>query len=98
MSEIRRETTYSDPDDVRGPLWEDAVAASVEHGALVRPDDGDLAFDGDEVPLASDDVTGNLWRYARWQWRDYWQRRGAWLALCALLGVWLLTYLAWHGG
>lgn len=98
MSESRQETTYSDPDDVRGPLWEDAVAASVEPGALVRPDDAVPAFDGDDVPLAADDVSGNLRRYARWQWRDFWQRRGAWLALGALLGVWLLAYLAWNGG
>jgi hypothetical protein len=79
-----RSTTYDtrldDADDVRAPQWEEAAAA----GALVLP----------EAPLAADDVTGNLARYARWQWRDFWQRRGFWLAGAALFGVWLLVYIA----
>lgn len=84
-----RGTTYDDrahgaydPDDVRAPAWEDAVAAAAP-GALVAPD----------APLASDDVTGNLRRYARWQWRDFWERRGFWMAGAALLGVWWLAYV-----
>lgn len=98
MSDVRRrETTYSDPDDVRGPLWEEAVAASAGHGALVPAGDGDDATADDE-PLAPEDVSGNLRRYARWQWRDFWRNRGCWLGLGALLGVWLLVYLGWYGG
>lgn len=93
MNDARRETTYSDPDDVRGPLWEEAVAASAGRGALV-PAAGDAT---DPEPLASDDVSG-LTRYARWQWRDFWRNRGGWLGIGALLGVWLLVYLASHGG
>lgn len=75
-------------DDVRAPGWEDAVAASAAAGALVPV----------EAPLAPDDVTGNLRRYARWQWRDFWQRRGFWMAAAALLGVWLLSWLVRHNG
>ena len=98
MSDVRRrETTYSDPDDVRGPLWEEAVAASAGHGALVPAGDGDDASADDE-PLAPGNVSGNLRRYARWQWRDFWRNRGGWLALGMLLGVWLLVYLAGHRG
>lgn len=85
-----RETTYDDRlDDVRAPQWEEAVAASAAAGAIVP---------ADAPPLASDDVTNNLRRYARWQWRDYWQRRGFWLAGAALFGVWLLTRMAAVGG
>lgn len=76
---------YDDPAaDVRAPQWEEAVAASVAAGALVPTD----------APLAPGDVSGNLRRYARWQWRDFWQRRGFWLAGAALFGVWWLAYLA----
>lgn len=89
-----RGTTYDDrahgaydPEDVRAPAWEDAVVAAVP-GALVAPD----------APLAPDDVTGNLRRYARWQWRDFWERRGFWMAGAALLGVWLLSWIAGHSG
>lgn len=79
-----RETTYDDRyDDVRAPQWEEAVAASAAAGALV-PDD---------APLAPDDVTGNLRRYAHWQWRDFWQRRGFWMTAAALFGVWWLAYV-----
>lgn len=97
MSEARREATYreaahADAEDVRGPLWEEAVAAGAARGPLVPADDAD-----DEA-TGPDEADGNLRRYARWQWRDFWRRRGGWLALGALLGVWLLTYLAWHGG
>lgn len=94
MSEAeRRATTYSDPDDVRGPLWEEAVAAGGARGALVPAGDGDA----DDEPLAPDDARGNLRRYAPWQWRDFWRNRGSWMALGALLGVWLLVFLAGHG-
>lgn len=90
--DVRREV--ADADDVRGPFWEEAVAAGSTRAPLVPADDGE----GDDAPLASDDVSGNLRRYARWQWRDFWRNRGGWLSLGALLGVWLLVYLAWHGG
>lgn len=77
----RHETVYDDrADDVRAPQWEEAVAAS----ALVPA----------AAPLAPDDVAGNLRRYARWQWQDFWQRRGFWMAGAALFGVWWLVYLA----
>lgn len=79
----RPETTYDERlDDVRAPQWEEAVAASAEAAALVPGD----------APLAPEEVTGNLRRYARWQWRDYWQRRGFWLAGAALFGVWVLVH------
>ncbi len=91
----RAEATFADADDVRGPLWEEAVAAGAGRGALVPAvADGEV---GDDEPLAPDDVSGNLRRYARWQWRDFWRNRGGWLGIGALLGVWLLVYLAWHG-
>ena len=92
MSEPTYKPTYSSPsettyderlDDVRAPQWEEAVAASAAAGALV-PDDA--------PPLAPAEVTGNLRRYARWQWKDYWQRRGFWLAGAALLCVWMLVH------
>lgn|GEM_PF-571271 len=69
-------------DDVRAPAWEEAAAAAL----TVAPDD-----DGDDEPLAPDQVAGNLRRYARWQWRDFWQRRGFWMAAAALFCVWLLA-------
>lgn len=81
--EGRRETTYDDrADDVRAPGWEEAVAASAAAGVLVPSD----------TPLAPEEVTGNLRRYARWQWKDFWQRRGFWLAGAALFGVWMLVH------
>lgn len=84
-----RETAYDDRlDDVRAPQWEEAVAASAAAGALIPAD----------APLAPDDVTGNLRRYAHWQWKDFWARRGFWMAGAALLGVWLLTWLVRHDG
>ena len=92
MSEPTYKPTYSSPsdttyddrlDDVRAPQWEEAVAASAASGALV-PDDA--------PPLAPAEVAGNLRRYARWQWKDYWQRRGFWLAGAALFGVWVLVH------
>ncbi|GJG85601.1 hypothetical protein tb265_07820 [Gemmatimonadetes bacterium T265] len=87
MSDARRNET--DADDVRSPGWEEAVAARARRGELTRAD-GDAA-----EPLAEDDdSTGILGRYARWQWRDFWQRRGGWLTLGALLGVSLLVVLA----
>lgn len=85
-----RSTTYRDrdrdpgaydaADDVRAPAWEEAIAAAP--GALVAP----------EAPLAPDDVEGNLRRYARWQWRDFWQRRGFWMAGAAMFCVWVLVH------
>ncbi|HEY0779494.1 MAG TPA: ABC transporter permease [Gemmatirosa sp.] len=97
MSEAKRDVgrraTSADADDVRSPLWGEALA----HGALV-PAEADEELTPDDEPLAPDDVDGNLRRYARWQWRDFWRNRGSWLGLGALLGVWLLVYLAWHGG
>lgn len=71
-------TAYDPADDVRAPGWEDAAAAAV----VPVPND---------APLAPDAVEGNLRRYARWQWRDFWQRRGFWLAGAALFCVWLLV-------
>ena len=68
-------------DDVRAPAWEEAAAAAL----TVAP------ADGDDEPLAPDQVAGNLRRYARWQWRDFWQRRGFWMAAAALFCVWLLV-------
>jgi hypothetical protein len=86
------ETTYDDRlDDVRGPAWEEAAAASAAH-ALVAPDAPADDARPDEV------APGNLRRYARWQWKDFWQRRGFWLAGAALFGVWLLTRIAAVGG
>jgi hypothetical protein len=95
VSDARR-TTYDDPsyhdrpydlaDDVRAPSWEDAVAAP--GGALVP------GLVPEAAPLAPDAVDGNLRRYARWQWRDFWQRRGFWMAGAALLGVWFLVRVA----
>lgn len=84
-----------DVDDVRSPRWAEAVAASLTPGALV-PAGGD--GEADDEPLAGGDVDGNLWRYARWQWRDFWRTRGLWTAVGALLGLWLMTYLASHAG
>lgn len=95
MSDARRDVgrgaAYAD--DVRSPHWEDALAA----GALV-PEEGDGELTDDGESLAPDDVDGSLRRYARWQWRDFWRNRGSWLGVGALLGVWLLVYLAWHAG
>lgn len=89
-------------DDVRAPDWADAVAASAQSGALVPAAPAGApagAFeDDDDAPLAPEDVRGNLRRYARYQWRDYWQRRGFWLAGAALFGVWLLTWIAANRG
>lgn len=76
-------------DDVRSPLWEEAVAASAARGALAPAEST-----APDEPLAEEDVDGNLRRYARWQWRDFWTRRGGWMALGAVLGVWLLVYIA----
>jgi ABC-type transport system involved in multi-copper enzyme maturation permease subunit len=76
-----RAGAYDAADDVRAPAWEDAIAASAPVG-LVAPD----------APLAREVADGNLRRYARWQWRDYWQRRGFWLAGAALFGVWVLVH------
>ena len=70
---------YDPADDVRAPGWEDAAAAAV----VPVPND---------APLAPDAVEGNLRRYARWQWRDYWQRRGFWMAGAALFCVWVLVH------
>ena len=70
---------YDPADDVRAPGWADAAAAAV----VQVPNDG---------PLAPDAVEGNLRRYARWQWRDFWQRRGFWLAGAALFCVWALVH------
>jgi len=82
-AEARRDTTYDDrADDVRAPGWEEAVAASAVAGTLVPSD----------APLAPEEVTGNLHRYARWQWKDFWQRRGFWMAGAALFGVWMLVH------
>jgi ABC-type transport system involved in multi-copper enzyme maturation permease subunit len=76
-------SAYDDArDDVRAPAWEEAAAAAL----TVAPHD-----DGDDEPLAPDQVAGNLRRYARWQWRDFWQRRGFWMAAAALFCVWLLV-------
>ena len=83
-------TQYSDPDDVRGPLWEEAVAAGAAQGAVVPVGAEDAA---DAEPIAPEGAPG-LRRYARWQWRDFWRRRGGWMAGGALLGVWLLVYIA----
>jgi hypothetical protein len=78
-----RPAAYRDADaadDVRDPAWEDAIAAAplVPAGAS-------------DAPLA-DDVAGNLRRYAPWQWRDFWQRRGFWLAGAAAFCVWVLNH------
>jgi hypothetical protein len=70
-------------DDVRAPAWEEAAAAAL----TVAPDD-----DGDDAPLAPDAVEGNLRRYAHWQWRDFWQRRGFWMVGAALFSVWVLVH------
>jgi hypothetical protein len=93
-----RSVRQADVEDVRGPLWEEAVAATAARGAVVPAGDAGegAGYDGADEP--DDAAAGNLRRYARWQWRDFWRRRGGWLALGALLGVWLLTYLAWHSG
>jgi hypothetical protein len=77
---------YDLADDVRAPSWEDAVAGPA--GALVPE------LSPEAPPLAPDAVDGNLRRYARWQWRDFWQRRGFWMAGAALLGVWFLVRVA----
>jgi hypothetical protein len=69
---------YDPLDDVRAPGWEEAVAA----GPVVPVD----------APLAPEAVDGNLRRYARWQWRDFWQRRGFWMAGAAMLCVWMLVH------
>jgi hypothetical protein len=88
------QTAYDErTDDVRAPQWEEAVAASVSAGTLVPT--GESA---DDAPLATDHVTGNLRRYVRWQWRDFWQRRGFWMAGAALFGVWFLTWVTAHAG
>jgi hypothetical protein len=88
-----RSTTYADRDraraydavdDVRAPGWEDAAAFPA---AVVPPD----------APLAAEVADGNLRRYARWQWRDFWQRRGFWMTGAALFGVWLLVHWALSG-
>lgn len=102
--DVRQQAAYADADDVRSPLWEEATTAGAGSGALVPAgaddgrDEGDEGALLDDEPLAPDDVSGNLRRYARWQWRDFWRNRGGWLGVGALLGVWLLVYLAWHGG
>lgn len=99
MSDVRdfQSTTYDerpfdgrayDPsDDVRAPAWE-AAATAAAAAPLVSAD----------APLAPEQVGGNLRRYARWQWRDFWQRRGFWMAGASLFGVWLLVYLATNEG
>ena len=76
-----KDRSYSPADDVRAPAWEEAVEAA----AVPVPVTAD-------APLAPAAVTGNLRRYARWQWRDFWQRRGFWLAGAALFGVWMLVH------
>ncbi len=78
-------SAYDPADDVRAPAWEDAAAAAAAAPAAIVPGD---------VPLAPEAVDGNLRRYARWQWRDFWQRRGFWLAGAALFGVWFLVRVA----
>ena len=81
---------YDPVDDVRAPAWEEAAAAA----AMPAVVDDWTSADGapaDSAPLAPDAVAGNLRRYARWQWRDFWQRRGFWMAGAALFCVWLLV-------
>ncbi len=82
-------SAYDPADDVRAPAWEDAAAAAAAPVPLA-PDGGPA----DGAPLAPEAVGGNLRRYARWQWRDFWQRRGFWLAGAALFGVWFLVRVA----
>lgn len=72
---------YDATDDVRAASWGDAIAAATP-AALVA----------EAVPLAPEVAEGNLRRYARWQWRDYWERRGFWLAAAALFSVWVLVH------
>lgn len=80
---------HADDEDVRGPLWEEAVAAGAARGAVVP-----AGVDASTEEAAEPHAAGNLRRYARWQWRDFWRRRGGWLALGALLGVSLLVLIA----
>jgi hypothetical protein len=77
-----RAAAYDAADDVRAPAWEEAAAATAERAPLVPTD----------APLAPEGVSGNLRRYARWQWRDFWQRRGFWMAAAALFCVWVMVH------
>lgn len=93
MSDAGRRARFADAadvDDVRSPLWEEAVAAGAARGALV-PVDGERA--GDAEPLAEGDGDGSgLRRYARWQWGDFWRTRGLWIAGFALLVIAAVWY------
>ena len=78
---------HADAEDVRGPRWEEAVAAGAARGPLVPADD-QTADDAD--PPAD----GNLARYLRWQARDWVRTRGVWI-FAAVLAVLVIAWLSY---
>ena len=82
---------HADVEDVRGPLWEEAVAAGAARGPLVPAEDH-RAEDADQD--ADQDAGGDLTRYLRWQARDWVRTRGVWI-FAAVLAVLVVAWLSY---